>query len=314
MADDPREVMTIEAARAQGITRHSVAHRTQRGAWQRVFPRVYATYSGVISPETLLAAALAYAGEGAVLSHETAAERHRLNVSATVIHVTVPACRRVAPQAGLRLHSSRRLPAQDVRTVRGLACTGVERTVIDLVGQAGSPGAAASVVVDAVASRRATPARLRKAAATAPPTRWATVFTDVLAEAAKGAHSMLELRHAGVCRTHGLPVGERQKREHVNGKVHYVDNIIEGFGIVTELDGHQGHDTADDRFRDNWRDNINDTRGRAPLRHGWRDMLDLPCEVAQQRALVLRARGWHGPLIECGPGCVAAQPIKAVET
>ncbi|BEP14468.1 hypothetical protein acdb102_27790 [Acidothermaceae bacterium B102] len=314
MAEDPREVMTLDAARAQRITRHGVANRVRRGEWQRVFPRVYATYSGVISLETTLAAVLAYAGEGAVLSHETAAARHRLNVVASVIHVTVPACRRVAIQDGVRFHYSRRLPASAVRTVRGLPCTSVERTVIDLVTGARTPGAAAALIVDAVACRRTTADRLRQAAAVAPPTRYASVFTEVLDEAAAGAHSMLELRHALVCRSHGLPVGERQKRQKVNGKVTYIDNIIVGFEIVTELDGLRGHDTADDHFRDNWRDNINVTLGRVPLRHGWRDMLDRPCVVAQQRLLVLRARGWHGPVIECGPGCVVAHPIEAVET
>src|SRR3954452_23103975 len=76
MTTDPRDVLTLEAARSRGITRHAIAHRVARGQWQRVFPRVYATYSGPISEETRLAAALAYAGEGAVLSHQSAAARH----------------------------------------------------------------------------------------------------------------------------------------------------------------------------------------------------------------------------------------------
>jgi hypothetical protein len=235
---------------------------------------------------------------------------HSKKSNKDVLHITVPADRRVMPQPGLALHHSRRLTDADVRRVRGLPCTTAERTVLDLVGKAKSPGRAASVLLDAVASRRTTADRLRSAAAKSPPVRYGQLVAEVLAEAAEGAHSVLELRHAAVCRTHGLPVGERQKRQDVDGKVTYIDNIIEeGFEIVTELDGRRGHDSQDDRFRDNWRDNVNVLLGRAPLRHGWQDMLDSPCEVARQRLILLRNRGWHGPIIECSPGCTAAQPL-----
>lgn len=318
MDTDLPEVLTAAEAAAGGISRHALAHRVARGRWQRPYPRVYVTHSGALSREATLRAALAYAGEGSALSHDTAAEWQGVRGPRTkagkpreeVVHITVPADRRVMPQPGLALHHSRRLGDCHVRSVRGLPCTTVERTVFDLVAKATSPGRAACVLLDAVASRRTTARRLRSAAAKSPPHRYGQVVVDVLAEAAEGAHSLLELSHTRVCRTHGLPVGERQRRQKVDGKVTYIDNIIEGFGIVTELDGHHGHDRADDRFRDNWRDNVNVLLGRAPLRHGWRDMLDRPCEVARQRAIALRNRGWHGPIIACGPGCMAAQPFE----
>ena len=318
MSDLPT-VLTAAEASARGITRHALAHRVACGRWQRPYPRVYVTHSGPVSREASLQAALAYAGEGAVLSHETAAEWQRLRSpgargrksSKDVVHITVPVGRRVMPQPGLALHYSRRLGAREVRRVRGLPCTAVERTVLDLVGKATSPGRAASVLIDAVASQRTTADRLRCAAAKSPPVRYASVVTVVLAEATEGARSMLELHHARVCRTHGLPVGERQKRQSVEGSITYIDNLLEGFGIVTELDGHLGHDTDDDRFRDSWRDNVNVLLGRAPLRHGWRDMLDRSCEVARQRLIALRNKGWHGPVIECSHGCTAAVPLEA---
>ena len=313
MSSDPRNVLTLEAARAAGVTRHALAHRVRCGEWQRIFPRVYVTYSGTVSKEARLAAALAYAGEGAVLSHETAAERHRLDSWSDLIHVTVPNGRRVVPQPGIVIRYSRHLPDTDKRTVRGLRCTSVERTVIDLVGAARTPGSAAAVVLDAVQARRTTTVRLRAAVLDSPPRRYAVLVAQVLSEAAEGTHSMLELHFGSVCRDHGLMVGERQRRQKSGGAVTYRDNVLVGFGIVTELDGLKGHDKAREQLRDMWRDNVNVVLGNAPLRHGWSDVLDRPCQVAQQRAAVLRSRGWQGPLIECGPGCVVAQPIEAAE-
>jgi hypothetical protein len=58
----------------------------------------------------LLWAAVLKAGPGAALSHETAAELHGLTCKpAPLIHVTVPAGRRVEPVPGLIVHRSARI-------------------------------------------------------------------------------------------------------------------------------------------------------------------------------------------------------------
>jgi hypothetical protein len=304
-------ILTLERAIAAGFSRGAVAHRCSRGDWQRVFPRVYATYSGPLHAEHRLQAALAYAGPGAALSHQTAAVGHGLAVAQTkTLHLVVPAGRRVAPQDGLTLHYSRDLPSTDVRSVRGLACTSVERTVLDLVRNATSPGRAAGIIADAVGSGRTKSSRIRALVADRAAVPYRADLLDVLAETQEGCHSALELRHASICRVHELPLGTRQVRQLLDGKVTYADNVVQEFEVYTEMDGRLGHDQFVDRFRDHNRDNANTVAGRSTLRVGWRSALDEPCEIARQRTATLRCRGWMGSGRECGPYCTVNVPYE----
>src|SRR6476646_10775782 len=77
-----------------GIASHTMRNRVASGRWQRLQRGVYATFSGNTTRETVLWAALLRAGPGAVLSHQTAAERHGLIDKPTpVISITVPISR-----------------------------------------------------------------------------------------------------------------------------------------------------------------------------------------------------------------------------
>jgi len=77
-----------------GIDPDTMRNRVRSGRWQRLQRGVYATFSGDPARETLLWAALLRAGLGAVLSHQTAAERHGLvDEPSSVITITVPASR-----------------------------------------------------------------------------------------------------------------------------------------------------------------------------------------------------------------------------
>jgi very-short-patch-repair endonuclease len=307
------EVVTRQQALAAGLSRKAIAHRMRTGQWQRPHPRVYVTYSGPLTEESRLAAALAYAGEGAALSHETALVRHGLRARKEPLHITVGQERRVAGRPGLVVHHSRLWSDGDLRVVRGLACTNLERTVLDLVDAAKTPGAAAAVIVDAVGSRRTTAGRLRVALQSRPNLRHHAAMTMVLAEAQDGAHSPLELMFGRNCRRHRVPVGARQVRQVLDGKVTYHDNFVEEFDLVTELDGLLNHDGALEEFRDMDRDNANTEAGHVVLRVGWIAMLDRPCDVARQRASVLRKRGWQGSPIGCGPGCSVRGETSAAE-
>ena len=106
--------------------------RLRRGSWRRMYPGVYATFSGEPGRHALLWAAVLYAGPGAMLSHQTAAELWGLAADpSSLIHVAVPGGRRVRKQAGLRLHLSVRAAAA-VHPSRNPPRTRREETVIDL--------------------------------------------------------------------------------------------------------------------------------------------------------------------------------------
>jgi hypothetical protein len=78
-------------------------------------------------------------GDTAVLSHRSAAAVWGLmRPVAGAVDVTVPG-RSTRRRVGIRVHATRSLPAAEVRRPRGIPCTTVERTLIDI---AGAPAAA----------------------------------------------------------------------------------------------------------------------------------------------------------------------------
>jgi len=104
MPSQPGELLAIQGravSRRQGAEAgmNPRAMRTQvtSGRWQRLQRGVYAAFSGEPARETMLWAALLRAGPGAVLSHQTAAERHGLiDGLSSLITITVPAARHPA--------------------------------------------------------------------------------------------------------------------------------------------------------------------------------------------------------------------------
>jgi hypothetical protein len=244
---------------------------------------------------------LSYLGcdSGAVLSHETAGHAHGLCVAPSQIHVSVPYERDVAGQRGLVVHRSRTLVPANV--VGSPPRTTIERTVLDLLRKQRSADAALGLVSDALRARRTTPARMRAALVNEPMTRWRQVLLDALPDLDRGAQSPLELRDAALRRRHGLPAGERQVRRSGEG-TEYLDVVIAEFGLHVELDGRLGHDRARERWRDMRRDNRSELAGLRHLRYGWADMVDRPCAVAAQQAIILRRQGWTGEFKVC-PRC-----------
>src|SRR5450755_3829507 len=98
LAESQRGVITRRQALGAGLTRSAICARVDGRRWQRMYPGVFAAFSGEPSRAALLWAAVLKAGPGAALSHETAAELHGLTRKpAPLIHVTVPARRRVEP-------------------------------------------------------------------------------------------------------------------------------------------------------------------------------------------------------------------------
>jgi hypothetical protein len=82
-----------------GLSEDVVRFRISSGRWQRIHTGVYATFTGELSRREHLWAAVLSAGPGAALSHQAAAELHRLfDGQAEPVHVTIPHQRRVAAQ------------------------------------------------------------------------------------------------------------------------------------------------------------------------------------------------------------------------
>jgi hypothetical protein len=276
-----------------------------------VSPGVFATFTGQVGRPAQLWAALLYAGEEAILSHETAAELIGLadRQSATV-HVTIPDARTVVPTRGMTVHRTRHAYPK-WRYARGIPPhTMTEDTVIDLVNAAANLDEAVGWVTAAFSRHLTGEWPLRQAVAARSRVRWRGQLDEVITFAAGGTHSVLEFRYdRDVERAHGLPRAARQvpftKRDGSRG---YRDRCYEQYGrLVVELDGRRYH-PDENRDRDRRRDNQAAAAGSPTLRYNWNDVTREACETAAEVYRALSERGYRGTLRTCSPGCRAQRP------
>jgi Transcriptional regulator, AbiEi antitoxin len=124
-------VAWVQLARL-GMSRDELRTRVAAGRLHRLHRGVYA----VVAPRLLrieghwLAAVLAV-GDGAVLSHRSAAALWDL-LPAPTRAPEVAVARNVKPRAGIHLHCLRSLPNSQITTRNSVPCTTVARTIVDL--------------------------------------------------------------------------------------------------------------------------------------------------------------------------------------
>ncbi len=281
-----------------------IKFRVSSGQWRQIHPGVYATFTGDLMRGARLWAAVLSAGPGAALSHETAAELHRLtDKPAGMIHLTVPARRRVTAVEGVCLHRSARA-AEAVQDRTYPPRTQVEETVLDLTQAAKSFDDVCGWVTRAIARELTDEARLGQAMSLRPRLRWRADLHEVIVAAAGGDHSVLEFRyHRDVERAHGLPPAERQVPFVTSaGQRGRRDRVYTEYGVVVELDGRLAH-PAEDQWKDKARDNAAAATGKQSLRYGWTQVKSEACATAVEVARVLRLHGWDGRPRPCSPGC-----------
>jgi predicted transcriptional regulator of viral defense system len=302
LAEQQCGIVTKRQAIALGMTRSVIASHVRYGRWQRLHPGVYATFTGRPSRPAELWAAVLSAGLGAMLSYQTAAELAGLiKRPSPLIHVTVPADRRVARRPGIVVHRSEREAAAR-HPVKQPPQTRIEETVLDLAGAARTIDDAHAWITRCLGSRLTTQGKLHQALAVRSKIRWRAELTELLTPDAAGFHSVLERRyHSNVERPHGLPAAQRQARFSSGGHNEYRDALYEAYRTAIELDGDATHG-ADTKWWDVRRDNAAAADGIATLRYGWFDVTQTPCRVAAEVAQVLADRGFTGAHA-CSSGC-----------
>jgi hypothetical protein len=242
------------------------------GRLYRLYCGVYAVGHRALSVEGRLAAALFYAGPGAMLSHVTAAWWWELwGTEPRWIHVS--AARRRSPVDGVRIHLPRQLEATRHRR---LPVTTVARTLLDLAGsvpladlrkalaEAEYRGLVDLERVDAEAGRgRRGSAALRAALARHRPQLAHTL-------------SPLEDRFVDFCDAERIPLPE------VNRKVAglMVDALWPAERLVVELDGRAAHGSPAAVERDRRRDLTLRAAGYVVLRYAWGQITEQPRLVA----------------------------------
>jgi hypothetical protein len=261
-----------------------------------------------VNREAQLWAAVLYAGKGAQLSHETAAELNGLTERrSSLVHISIPVGRRVRPVKGVVIHRSSHIDA-GARFPRGVPPhTLVEETIIDLVNAAETLDDVIAWVTGAFGRRLTAEGPLRRTLSARGKLRWRGQFDEIVTAAAGGAHSLLEFRYdRDVERAHGLPSARRQVPfTKPDGGRGFRDRYYADYGLVVELDGKQAH-PEHQRGRDRRRDNDAIADGGSTLRYDWDEVTRHACATAAQVAESLRKRGWRGTLRPCSPHCLAA--------
>lgn len=301
-----------------GFTASRIEHMLTVGKWRRVHDGVYATFSGPVSRDAQLWAAVRRAGEGAMLSHQTAAEVQGLadKPASGDIHVTVASRRRPGQRESIRgiiVHrSDRSLPDFSGGSWK-LPRTRVEDTVLDLVESAATFEQGYSWIARAVSRDLVTIAMLRTALAGRRRFRWRAWLAEALEDSGDGVDSALERRYVrDVERAHGLPEALRQARRTLGGRTHYKDNWYAEYRVAIEIDGpayHRGDRAAADRDRDNL--NLGADAAQT-FRFGPVDVTERACESAALVAATLRRNGWTGRPHACGrTDCAVGRPLRA---
>ena len=290
-----------------GVSRTTVDSKVKRGLWQPLHPGVYATFTEPVRWEALRWAAALYAGPGALLSHETAAEILGLtDHRSPVIQLTVPAARRVRPREGLTIHRST-VDYPRWRPQRGIPPhTFYAETVIDLVAAAGSLDDVIAWVSRGIARNLVSAAQLRAAAKARKRFRWGEQIQEIIGQVAGGSHFPLEFRYdRDVEQAHGLPQSTKQaKFTKPDGTKGFRDRHYEKYALIVELDGREFH-PEERREQDRARDNEAAAEADATLRYGWADVFRTSCETASQVHRALRKRGYSGAIKPCSATCRA---------
>jgi hypothetical protein len=116
-----------------GLRDRGIADWVRTGRLRRLYRGVFAFGHDRLRPEGRWIAAVMACGPGAVMSHTSAAQLWGIRQSnSALVDVTVPSQHGRVRRAGIRIHRSARLAADEVTECRGIPVTTVARTLLDL--------------------------------------------------------------------------------------------------------------------------------------------------------------------------------------
>ncbi len=287
--------MTRQQLRSYGHTAADIVANLEAGRWQRVLPRVYATFTGELPRDAKLHAALRYGGGHAALSHRTAAEEwHLLPIIEGPVEITVPYTSSATPQPPLVIvHRSRALQYSAAGT--SPPRTRITDTILDLAAAQSTAKEALHTIIDLVSRSNVAVSAMEACIEQRPPFRYRAEIRQGLAFVRSGLMSVLELEYKErVEDDHGLPAGDRQTPVKVDEKTLWEDVTYDSHGapVTVRLDGRATHAMAGVAFRDRRRDNAAELAGRARLVYGWQDVRNSPCGVAAEVRTILFREGW----------------------
>jgi very-short-patch-repair endonuclease len=262
-----------------GVGRRAIEERLRRRRLHLIHRGVYAVGHRALTWEGRLMAAVLASGPGAVLSHRSAGQLHRIVPRRAIeIEVTRPGSARSVN--GVLSHR-KRLPADEVTVVDGIPVTTAARTVFDLAATS-------------------TPREVERAFHELEVRRlWGRVSVKALVDRYPGHRGVANLRAllvskrpVGVTRNEfeerfvavldsdGLPRPRFNPSLHLRGRFFEPDALWEDQRLIAELDGGGAHQTDRAFHSDRKRDRTLLAEGYRTTRVTWDQLRDEPGHVA----------------------------------
>ncbi len=283
MAGAQRTLAHVRQLRALGIGRGAIDHRVSVGSLHRVLPSVLSLVAPVLEPLAAETAALLYAGDDCVLSHETAAALWGLAPEPPFVALTVVG-RTVQRQPSIHIYRVKDLDARDVRMRHGFPVTAPARSIIDFAA-AHPAEAVARVLNEARVLKLVTDAELTAALGRCRG-RTGTRCVRALLAAEHGpaiTRSEAERRLRSLLRAADLP----DPQFNVRVGNHLVDALWPRQRLIVEVDGYGFHGHRRAFETDRRRDQELVAAGYQVIRVTWRQLTEEPIAVAARLAQAL---------------------------
>jgi very-short-patch-repair endonuclease len=265
---------------AFGFSTKAIRHRIKRGQLVPEWPGVYRVGRRELTREGRFMAAVLACGEGAVLSHESAAALWGIRKGGiNPIEISVPANRRIRLE-GIRPH--RRNPMPPATTIRSIPLSSPLFTLVDLAATL-EPDPLEAAINEADKLNLVDPATLENALDQMPLFPGVGMLRTTLARYTR-TDSNLERRFLALLRKARLPLPATQ--EHIGpGRIdfHWPD-----LALVVETDGLTYHRTPMQQLNDRKRDQAHTAAGRTQLRFANLQVRESPGDVAATLASVIQ--------------------------
>jgi len=285
-------VVALRQLRALGLSASAVRDRVASGRLHRVHVGVYAVGHAKLTAKGCWIAAVLACGDGAALSHRSAAALWGLRPDNRASSDVTSRGRAGRRRSGVVAHLGRGLMPVDVTVVDGIPCTSLARTLLDLAEVVDRRGLERAI--DRAEVLRLLDMRpVDDVIARANGRRGVALLRSVLGEHDPGStitESELEELLLAICRTAGLPTPEVNVWVPVPGEQFKVDSLWRRERLIVETDGRDVHTTRRAFERDRERDQRLMLAGWRVVRFTWRQLTREPERVAATlRALLAQA-------------------------
>ena len=276
LADPQHGHVTRQQLLATGVSGSEIQHLVENGLLIRVHAGVYALGYRQRTPIAIAAAAALACGDGAVLSHDSAAALYALREWPRIPEVTTSVRRR---RPGVRVHRSRTLAATDVTRQYGIPVTTAARAILDVASRL-SDAELIQIVSDARRAGRLGPTALHRLLATS--VRAARLIDPEQAPSESIFMAMFLL----FLKRHRLPIPLTEYWFHG----FRVDAIYPAHRLIIELDSWEFHSNPLQFERDRMRDAVAIKYRHDTLRITWKRMTEHPRQLAGELRALLADR------------------------